>query len=88
MLGEWRPDIQGKERLDSLSLDRDIFVQTNLGQVQGFLVNLYDKPYPESLYRYGNRPVEEIEAKASVFLGIPYAMPPVDQGRFKVSNPI
>lgn len=83
-MGGWREDIQGKQRSNSLALDRDVFVQTNLGKVQGFFVYLYDKPYPDYLYRPVSKPVDEIVGQASVFLGIPYAQPPVDQGRFKV----
>lgn len=84
VLGSWREDLQGKQRQDSLNLERDVFVNTNYGQVQGFYVNLYDNPDPDSLYRPGNRPVERIEGKTAVFLGIPYALPPINEGRFKV----
>lgn len=38
VLGGWREDLQGKERRDSITLERDIFVTTNYGQVQGFKV--------------------------------------------------
>lgn len=51
--------------------------------MQGFKVHLYDNPDPYSLYRPGSTPVEKIMANVSVFLGIPYAMPPVFDGRFK-----
>lgn len=43
-MGGWREDLQGKQRRDSLQLDRDVFVTTNYGQVQGFKVRLYDDP--------------------------------------------
>ncbi|CAG9136637.1 unnamed protein product, partial [Plutella xylostella] len=36
ILGGWREDLQGRERRDSKQLKRDIFVNTNYGQVQGF----------------------------------------------------
>lgn len=39
ILGGWREDLQGKLRRDSLILDKDVFVTTNYGQVQGFKVH-------------------------------------------------
>ncbi|GBP77712.1 Neuroligin-4, Y-linked [Eumeta japonica] len=83
VLGGWREDLQGRERRDSRQLDRDIFVNTNYGQVQGFKVYLYDNPDPNSGYRPWLSPVERIQGQVSVFLGIPYARPPVLEGRFK-----
>lgn len=84
ILGGWREDLQGKERRDSKQLPRDIFVTTNYGQVQGFKVYMYDNPDPDSGYRPWLTPVERIQGEASVFLGIPYAIPPVLDGRFRV----
>lgn len=81
ILGGWREDLQGKERPDSKNLDKDIFVTTDYGQVQGFKVYLYD--HPEARHRPWNLPVERITASVNVFLGIPYAMPPTRDGRFK-----
>lgn len=43
VLGGWREDIQGALRRDSLTLDRDVFVTTNFGQVQGFKVKTKKK---------------------------------------------
>ncbi|XP_063824783.1 cholinesterase [Ostrinia nubilalis] len=83
VLGGWREDLQGRERRDSRQLKRDIFVTTNFGQVQGFKVYLYDNPDPNSGYRPWLTPVERIQGEVSVFLGIPYARPPVLEGRFK-----
>ncbi|XP_049882214.1 acetylcholinesterase isoform X2 [Pectinophora gossypiella] len=83
VLGGWREDLQGKERRDSRQLKRDVFVNTNFGQVQGFKVYLYDNPDPDSGYRPWLTPVERIQGEVSVFLGIPYARPPVLEGRFK-----
>lgn len=84
VLGRWRPDLQGKERPDSKQLDRDVFVSTKYGQVQGFKVHLYDNPLPESGYRPFQTPVERKQAEVAVFLGIPYASPPINEGRFRV----
>jgi hypothetical protein len=52
--------------------------------VQGFKVNLYDNPDPKSGYRPGLTPVDRIYGTTTVFLGIPYALPPVRDGRFRV----
>ncbi|XP_015598992.1 acetylcholinesterase isoform X2 [Cephus cinctus] len=81
ILGGWREDLQGKERPDSKNLMRDIFVNTNYGQVQGFKVYLYDNP--EFRHKPWNLPVERVTANVNVFLGIPYAMPPTKEGRFR-----
>ena len=80
-MGGWRPDIQGRERPDSKTLDRDVFVQTHYGTVQGFKVYLYD--HPEARHRPWSLPVERVTSSVNVFLGIPYSMPPVKEGRFK-----
>lgn len=86
VLGGWRSDIQGKQRADSprQDTDRDVVVTTSYGKVQGFLVNLYDNPIPKTGFRPNSGQVERIQAKVCVFLGIPYALPPINEGRFKV----
>ena len=82
ILAGWREDLQGKERPDSKhNLERDVFVTTNYGQVQGFKVYLYDDP--EARHRPWSLPVERVTRDVNVFLGIPYALPPVNEGRFK-----
>ncbi|XP_044588308.1 acetylcholinesterase isoform X1 [Cotesia glomerata] len=83
ILGGWREDLQGRKRPDSKQLEenRDVYIRTNYGQVQGFKVNLYD--HPEARHRPWNMPVERVTAQVNVFLGIPYAMPPDKEGRFK-----
>ncbi|XP_037047980.1 cholinesterase isoform X2 [Bradysia coprophila] len=87
VLGGWRPDLQGKQRRDSLILDRDIFVTTNYGQVQGFKVRLFDDPDPKSFYRPWHSTVDRVTGEVQVFLGIPYALPPTFEGRFKPPRP-
>lgn len=83
ILAGWREDLQGKQRRDSLTLDRDVFVTTNYGQVQGFKVYMYDNPDPKSFYRPYHSIVDRVMGECSVFLGIPYALPPTFEGRFK-----
>ncbi|CAK9828610.1 Neuroligin-4, Y-linked [Anthophora retusa] len=85
VLGGWREDLQGRERPDSKNLDRDVTVNTAYGQVQGFKVYLYDDP--EARHRPWNLPVERVTKSVNVFLGIPYAMPPIKEGRFKPPRP-
>ncbi|XP_059481006.1 neuroligin-2 isoform X2 [Neocloeon triangulifer] len=85
ILAGWRSDLQGRQRPDSINLvnDRDVYVTTPFGQIQGFKVHLYDNPDPHSYFRPGQSPVERVQGNCSVFLGIPYAQPPVREGRFK-----
>jgi len=87
-MARWRPDLQGKQRPESLEqFKRDgyVYVTTSyFNKVQGFKVNLYDNPDPKSGYRPGLTPVDRILGTTTVFLGIPYAMPPVRDGRFRV----
>ncbi|KAK6618095.1 hypothetical protein RUM44_002537 [Polyplax serrata] len=87
VIGGWKENLQGKFRLLSPQEKRDIFVTTSYGQIQGFQVYLYDTPDPYSQYRPGETPVEKIKGNVSVFLGIPYATPPVRDGRFKPPQP-
>lgn len=56
-------------------------VVTNYGQVEGFKVQLYDDP--NARHRPWNVAVERVTKNVNVFLGIPYAMPPIKEGRFK-----
>jgi neuroligin len=86
ILAGWRSDLQGRQRPDSINYanDRDVYVTTPVGQIQGFKVHLYDNPDPYSYFRPGQTPVERVQGNCSVFLGIPYAQPPIREGRFKV----
>ncbi|KAK7871831.1 hypothetical protein R5R35_006430 [Gryllus longicercus] len=87
VLAGWRPDLQGRERPNSKLLPRDVSVRTAYGEVQGFRVYLYDDPDPRSGYRPGVSPVERETANVSVFLGIPYALPPTGDGRLRPPRP-
>lgn len=86
VLGGWREDLQGKRRDQTKELNRDVFVRTTHGEVQGFQVYLFDNPNPDSLYRPGAEFIERQMGISSVFLGIPYAQPPINEGRFKVRD--
>ncbi|XP_071872537.1 carboxyl ester lipase-like protein Gli isoform X1 [Bombus fervidus] len=81
ILGGWREDLQGRKRSDSKNLPIDVTVTTAYGQVQGFKVYLYDDP--QARHRPWSLPVERVTKHVNVFLGIPYAMPPIKEGRFK-----
>lgn len=70
-----------------MTLERDVFVTTNYGQVQGFKVYMYDNPDPRSFYRPYHSTVDRVMGECSVFLGIPYALPPTFEGRFKPPRP-
>lgn len=48
---------------------------------------LYDDSNPRSFYRPWHNSVEKITGDCSVFLGIPYALPPTFEGRFKPPRP-
>ncbi|XP_066595537.1 cholinesterase isoform X2 [Prorops nasuta] len=85
ILGGWMENIQGKERRDSKSYERNIFVMTQYGQIQGFKVELYDNP--NSRHVPYSVAVERPTKFVDVFLGIPYAMPPTKDGRFKPPKP-
>nr|AAO47870.1 RE37203p [Drosophila melanogaster] len=44
---------------------------------------MYDNPDPKSFYRPYHSTVDRVMGECSVFLGIPYALPPTFEGRFK-----
>lgn len=84
ILAGWRTDLQGRNRSGAEFLDKYVTVNTAQGEIHGFLVYLYDNPDPLSGYRPDPHRVDRILRNTSVFLGIPYAQPPINEGRFKV----
>ncbi|XP_044765921.1 neuroligin-2 [Coccinella septempunctata] len=83
VLAGWREDLQGKQRAETKNQRKDITVKTIHGDVQGFMVDIYDDPDPESNYRPGSDFLDRKRGETSVFLGIPYAEPPINKARFK-----
>ncbi|XP_068200877.1 cholinesterase isoform X1 [Palaemon carinicauda] len=89
VLGGWRPDLQGEQRpseIPGIQLPlADVFVTTDSGKVQGFYVYLYDKPGQRFDERPANKPIHQQRhiLNVTTFLGIPYARPPIEEGRFK-----
>jgi len=82
---EWRSDLMGICRPDFAAniLDKDVSVTTPYGRIRGFYVYLFDGPGVP----IGDRPrpnhFSKLWRTVSTFLGIPYATPPVNEGRFK-----
>jgi hypothetical protein len=76
--------LQGECRPGCENLRRDVTVNTNYGRVNGFLVYLYDGPRVPEFDRPGVANVDKIKGRVSVFLGIPYAQPPVGEARLMV----
>ena len=88
ILAGWRDDLQGQKRPEAAFMNPYIEVQTRLGPVTGFIVQMYDKPkLPEELWPANLQlELQKHQLNVSTFLGIPYAQAPVDEGRFKVSQ--
>ncbi len=84
MLGGWLPELQGECRPGCENLPRDVHINTNYGRVNGFLVYLYDGPRVPEFDRPGVANVDKIKATVSVFLGVPYAQPPIGEARLMV----
>ena len=80
--------LQGECRPGCENLPRDITINTNYGRVNGFLVYLYDGPRVPEFDRPGVANVDKIKASVSVFLGVPYAQPPIGEARLMVSTNI
>lgn len=55
--------------------------------VQGFKVKIYDGPLVPLPARPGVASVDKVQAVISSFVGIPYAKPPVNEGRFRPPRP-
>ena len=87
VLGGWLPDLQGECRPGCENLARDVTVNTNYGRVNGFYVYLYDGPRVPLYERPGRAHTDKIKSKVSVFLGIPYAMPPTGDARLMPPRP-
>ena len=86
ILAGWRDDLQGQRRPEAAFLNPYIEVQTRLGPVTGFIVQMYDEPkLPEELWPANLQlELQKHKLNVSTFLGIPYAQAPVEEGRFKV----
>ncbi|XP_065568432.1 neuroligin-4, Y-linked-like [Artemia franciscana] len=82
---EWRPDLMGMCRPEYMQTvqGRDVFVTTPYGKVRGFSVTLYDGPGVHPGNRPGDLHTGKPHKDISVFLGIPYAQPPTEEGRFR-----
>lgn len=87
VLGGWLPELQGECRAGCENLERDVTVNTNYGRVNGFYVYIYDGPRVPLYERPGRAHTDKVKAKVSVFLGIPYAMPPVGDARLMPPRP-
>ena len=83
---EWRPDLMGTCRPDFAAniIDKDVSVTTPYGRIRGFFVHLFDGPGVALGDRPGPNHYRKLWRTVSTFLGIPYATPPVNEGRFKV----
>ena len=83
---EWRPDLMGTCRPDYAAnvQERDITVTTPYGRIRGFYVHLFDGPGVQPADRPGVYNQGKLWRTVSTFLGIPYATPPINEGRFKV----
>lgn len=77
-MGTCRPDYASNVQ------ERDISVTTPYGRIRGFYVHLFDGPGVPIGDRPGVYHNGKLWRKISTFLGIPYATPPVNEGRFKV----
>ena len=85
--GGWLPELQGECRPGCENLPRDVTVNTNYGRVNGFYAYLYDGPRVPLYERPGRAHTDKVKKKVSVFLGIPYAMPPTNDGRLMPPRP-
>lgn len=78
-MGQCRPDYAANVQ------ERDISVTTPYGRIRGFYTHLFDGPGVVLGDRPGVYHSGKLWRTVSTFLGIPYAQPPVNEGRFKVS---
>ncbi|EFX72170.1 hypothetical protein DAPPUDRAFT_308571 [Daphnia pulex] len=80
-MGTCRPDYASNVQ------ERDISVTTPYGRIRGFYVHLFDGPGVPIGDRPGVYHNGKLWRRISTFLGIPYATPPVNEGRFKPPRP-
>ncbi|XP_037073982.1 neuroligin-like protein glit-1, partial [Pollicipes pollicipes] len=85
VLAGWRPDLQGARRPGEGLTNPLVELRTQLGPLTGFRVKLFDEPglRPEEWPARLQPGVHKERRTVTAFLGVPYALPPVQEARFK-----